>query len=184
MHKKKIGVIVGSLRRNSYSKAIAQAFSKLMPEDFSMEVVDIGDLPIFNQDYDDDDNTPQSYTAFREKIGGMDGFLFVTPEYNRSYPAVIKNALDVASRPYGENKWNSKPAAIISVSPGRLGAFGANHHLRQVMAFLNIYVMQQPEAYIGNVGEVVDENGNIKDDKTIGYLKSIAKAFADWLNRF
>lgn len=114
----------------------------------------------------------------------MDGFLFVTPEYNRSMPAVLKNALDVASRPYGSNLWGGKPGAIISVSPGKPGAFGANHHLRQCMTFLNVYMMQQPEAYLGNVDGFFDENGAVKDAGTDQFLQSLADAFADWTGRF
>lgn len=183
MEKKRIGVIVGSLRKNSYSKAIAKTVSEQMPEDFIMEMVEIGGLPLFNQDYEDEDNTPADYTAFREKIHSLDGFLFVTPEYNRSFPAVIKNALDVASRPYGQNVWNGKPGAIISVSPGQLSAFGANHHLRQVMVVLNIIVMPQPEAYIGNVHLTLDSSGNVEDENTRRFLGSIANAFANWVRR-
>lgn len=180
----KIGVIVGSLRRDSFSKAIAKNVASLMPEDFQAEMIEIGNLPIFNQDFDDDGETPESYKEFRQKIKEMDGFLFVTPEYNRSFPAVIKNALDVASRPYGQNVWGGKPGAIVSVSPGKLSAFGANHHLRQVLTFLNVYTMQQPEAYIGNVDTMLNPDGSVKEEGTVKFLQSIADAFADWVKRF
>jgi len=182
--KKSIGIIVGSLRRDSFSKAIARNILNLLPDDFHGEMIEIGHLPLFNQDYDDDGNTPDSYILFRQKIKEMDGFLFVTPEYNRSYPAVIKNALDIASRPYGQNAWNEKPGAIVSVSPGRLSAFGANHHLRQVMVFLNIYMMQQPEAYIGNVDAMLGKDGVVNDDKSQQFLQSIVDAFGIWVKRF
>lgn len=181
---KKIGVIVGSLRKQSYSKMIAKIISDQMPDDLVMDTIDIGNLALYNQDYDDYGNGPQEYTAFREKVSNCDGFLFVTPEYNRSFPAVIKNALDVASRPYGQNMWSGKPGAIISVSPGNLSAFGANHHLRQTMVFLNVFIMQQPEAYIGNVNSILDSDGNINDDNTSKFLNNIATACADWLRKY
>lgn len=179
-----IGIIVGSLRKDSYCKAIARVITSLMPEEFNMEMIEIGDLPLFNQDYEDNGDTPETYTAFRQKIKEMDGFLFVTPEYNRSYPAAIKNALDVASRPYGQSCWSGKPGAIISVSPSKLSAFGANHHLRQVMVFLNILMMQQPEAYIGNVDSIFDSEGNVKDESTMNFLQSLAEATASWVKQF
>lgn len=180
MNTKTIGVIVGSLRRDSFSKQTAEAIAELMPDDFRMETLAIGDLPLYNQDFDDDGNPPDTYTAFRRKVQAMDGFLFVTPEYNRSLPAVIKNALDVASRPYGQNMWSGKPAAIASVSPGKLGAFGANHHLRQSMVFLNVCMMQQPEAYIGNVDAMFDAAGK-PNDAARAFLTDFATAFADWV---
>lgn len=181
MQIKKIGVIVGSLRKNSYSRAIAKAICEQMPESIATETVEIGDLPLYNQDYDDQANVPETYQAFREHIKRLDGFLFVTPEYNRSFPAVIKNALDVASRPYGYNLWDAKPGAIISVSPGKLSAFGANHHLRQVMVCLNVYMMQQPEAYIGNVASMLDQDGHVKEPAAREFLAGIATAFAHWV---
>lgn len=180
---KSIGILVGSLRRDSYTKAIANIFSTLFGDDFRVETVEIGHLPMFNQDFDDDGNTPESYTEFRNKIKELDGFMFFTPEYNRSIPAVIKNALDIASRPYGQNVWNDKPGAIISVSPGKLSAFGANHHLRQVMCFLNVHLMSQPEVYLGNVDTMLDDKGQLVDEGTMKFFESIVKAFEDWVTR-
>lgn len=113
----------------------------------------------------------------------IDAVLFVTPEYNRSVPAVLKNALDVGSRPYGASVWNGKPAAIISQSPGRLSGFGANHHLRQPLVFLNMPILQQPEAYIGNVADLLDENGTIKDERTVKFLQSFVDAFVDLIKK-
>lgn len=110
-----------------------------------------------------------------------DGFLFITPEYNRSVPAVLKNALDVGSRPYGKSVWDGKPGAVISVSPGAFGGFGANHQIRQTLVFLNVPTMQQPEAYIGNIAKLMDDSGNIKDESILEYLKSIMESFETWV---
>jgi chromate reductase len=159
----KLGIIVGSLRRGSYSRQIAENVAKLLPGSVTAEFVSI-DLAMFNQDYDDDGATPESWTAFRSKIKEYDAFLFVTPEYNRGLPPVLKNALDIGSRPYGKNAWAGKKAAIISISPGSIGGFGANHSLRQVCVFLDIAVLQQPEMYIGSVANMLGENGEVGDE--------------------
>ena len=142
---RKIGVLVGSLRKESYSKKVAQALHDLAPESLALENVEIGQLELYNQDFDDEGKTPQSWQVFRNKMKRYDGFIFVTPEYNRSIPAVIKNAIDIGSRPYGQNVFDSKPGAVVSVSPSPIGGFGANHALRQLMVFLNLPMMQQPE---------------------------------------
>ena len=178
----KIGVIVGSLRKNSFSSQVAKNAVELLPEGYEAEIVEIGHLPFFNQDWEGDFGTPAEVTEFRHKIKELDAVLFVTPEYNRSIPAVLKNALDVGSRPYGESVWNGKPAAIISQSPGTIAGFGANHHLRQVLAFLNMPVVQQPEAYIGSVHELLDENGKLKDD-TRNFLQSFIDTFVDLIKK-
>ena len=178
----KICVFVGSLRRGSFSRSIARAAVSLAPADLSLHFVEIGDLPLYNSDFDDDGNPPESYVRFRKEVLELDGFLFVTPEYNRSVPAVLKNALDVGSRPYGHNTWDGKPGAIISVSPGSLGAFGANHHLRQPMVFLNVLLLQQPEAYIGKVASLLNGNGELIDESTRSYLKEYMEAFSKWVN--
>ena len=180
---KRIGVVVGSLRKDSFSKQIAEELNKLAPSSLILENIEIGQLEMFNQDFDDEGNTPESWQAFREDLKRYDGFLFVTPEYNRSYPAVIKNTLDVASRPYGQNVWSGKPAAVVSVSPGALAAFGANHHLRQVLVFLNVPVMPAPEAYLGNVMDLFDDNGQLVED-TKEFLESFMKSFEEWVDRF
>lgn len=179
-----IGVFVGSLRRDSFCKKVADTFQSLMPDKYEMKFIDISKLQMYNQDYDDDGNTPMEWEAFRKEVKELDGFLFVTPEYNRSIPPVLKNALDIASRPYGQNVWSGKPGAIFSVSPGNIGGFGANHHLRQVLSFLNIYTMQQPEVYLSNIMNSLDEQGNISNESTIKFLKDIANAFAAWLDKF
>lgn len=181
MSSKNIGIFVGSLRRDSFSRSIAKAAASLAPSELSVKFIEIGDLPLYNSDFDDDDNPPEAWVRFRKEVNGLDGFLFVTPEYNRSVPAVLKNALDVGSRPYGHNAWGGKPGAIISVSPGNLGAFGANHHLRQPMVFLNVLLLQQPEAYIGNVASLLNENGELINEQTRSFLKDYMAAFTKWV---
>ena len=181
---KKIGFLVGSLREEAYSKKVALAFAELFPDGYETALVEIGHLPLYNQDFDDVAGMlPEAYTPFREEIKGYDAFVLVTPEYNRSYPAALKNALDVGSRPYGANLWDGKPVAVISQSPGALGAFGANHHLRQVLVFLNMVPLQQPEAYIGNVADLLDDDGKLKKDDTRKFLRDFMDAFADWIEK-
>lgn len=181
MSQKKIGVFVGSMRKESYNRKIAKEISQMMPEDFEMKMIELGDLSIYNQDLDDNGNPPQEWKKFRDQCKELDGFLFVTPEYNRSVPALLKNALDVGSRPYGQSVWDGKPGAIVSVSTGKISGFGANHHLRQTMVFLNVPVLQQPEAYVGNVDTLLDSQGKIKDEGTQKFLQTFADAFVQWI---
>ena len=183
MEKKTIGIIVGSLRRESYNKKVALYLSGLLEEEFEVIFPDIGSLVMYNQDLDNDDELPPEWKSFREIIKSLDAVLFVTPEYNRSMPPVLKNALDIASRPPSENAWNAKPGAIVSVAPGKIGGFGANHHLRQSASCLNIYMMQDPEAYIGGIGDLLDENG-IPNESTQGFLRKIAESFSNWVGIF
>jgi chromate reductase len=150
-----VAVFVGSLRKDSINRKVANALRELAPSNLKLEIVEIGQLSIYNQD--DDPNPPAPWTAFRERVKAADAVLFVTPEYNRSVPAALKNALDVGSRPYGHSVWNRKPGAVVSASPSAIGAFGANHHLRQSLVFLNVPAMQQPEAYIGHADKLFDE---------------------------
>lgn len=180
----KIGIIAGSLRKGSFSKKIAAKASTLFPVGYEVEIIEIGNLPLYNEDYDSENNTPEEYTKFRNKMKEVKAVLFVTPEYNRSMPPVLKNALDVGSRPYGESVWDGKPAAIISQSPGRLSGFGANHHLRQVLVFLNMPVVQQPETYIGIEEDSFDENGNLIDDRIISSIQSLVDAFVELIKRY
>ena len=180
----KIGILVGSLRKESLSRKLAASVKQFFPEGYQAEFIEIGKLPLYNQDLDDEKNVPEEYTVFRNKIKEMDGILFVTPEYNRSIPAVLKNALDVASRPYGDSAWNGKPAAIISQSPGGLGGFGANHHLRQVLTCLNMPIVQQPEVYLGNIQNVMDDHGNLKNEGTAKFLQSLIDTFVDLIRRY
>lgn len=177
----KIGVVIGSIRKNSFSQQLARNIVNLLPAGYEAEFVEIANLPLYNQDYDE--NSPEVYTSFRETVKALDAVLFVTPEHNRSVPAALKNALDVGSRPYGANVWNGKPALIVSQSPGNLSGFGANHHLRQVLAFLNMPVVQQPEVYIGSVHELLDANGKITNQDTIGLLQSAVDAFVSLIQK-
>ncbi|MES1045698.1 NAD(P)H-dependent oxidoreductase [Heyndrickxia oleronia] len=179
----KVGILVGSLRKESFSKKLAANVATLFPNGYETEFVEIGDLALYNQDFDDENNAPPEYTTFRNKMKEIEAVLFVTPEYNRSIPAVLKNALDVGSRPYGASVWNNKPAAIISQSPGKLSGFGANHHLRQPLVFLNMPILQQPEAYIGNVADILDGDGKIKDEGTVKFLQSFVDAFVDLIKK-
>ncbi|SRR5690606_170833 len=176
----KIGVIVGSLRKESYNLKTAKALTQLASDSLSFEILDIGNLPMFNEDLEG--NPPQEWVTFREKITTVDGYLFLTPEYNRSVPAVLKNAIDVGSRPYGQNSWNGKPAAIASVSIGPISGFGANHHLRQSLVFVNVATMAQPEAYIGNATTLFDDEGNLTNESTKEFLRSFMEAFENWIS--
>ena len=180
MQKRKVAVLVGSLRKGSYNRMTAKALAELAPASLDLEIVEIGDLPLYNED-DDRGNPPPAWKAFRDRIKSSDAVLFVTPEYNRSVPAALKNAVDVGSRPYGHSAWNGKPGAVISVSPGAIGGFGANHHLRQSFVFLNVPLMQQPEAYIGGAADLFDQNGTLKSDATRAFLKKFVDAFAAWI---
>jgi len=177
----KIAILVGSLRKESFNRKIAKALIELAPENLSLEIIEIGNLALYNEDLEQE--LPIEWQQVRTAIKAVDGVLFVTPEYNRSVPAVLKNAVDVGSRPYGKNNWDSKPGAIISVTPGLLGAFGANHHLRQALVFVNIPVMAQPEAYISQVGNLLDENGKLTSDSTRDFLVKFLNAYAVWVER-
>ena len=179
----KIAVIVGSLRKDSFSRKLAKALMPLAPAGLELEEVAIGQLAMYNQDFDDEGTPPKEWAAFRETMKEYTGVLFVTPEYNRSVPAVLKNALDVGSRPYGQSIWNGKAGAIVSVSPGGLSAFGANHHLRQSLVFLNVLTMQQPEAYIGNAANLFDADGALGNAETREFLHKFMLAFAEWVKK-
>lgn len=176
-----IAVCVGSLRQASLNKKTAHALMSLAPESLRLDILDIGTLGLYNEDLEK--TQPPEWTAFRKKVKESDGVLFVTPEYNRSIPSVLKNAVDVGSRPYGQSAWERKPAAIVSVSPGAIGAFGANHHLRQALVFLNMPAMQQPEAYIGNAGQLFDDNDQLINESTKDFLTEFMNAFAAWVDK-
>lgn len=178
---KLIGIISGSLRKNSFSGSIAEYVKSHAPEGFEFRIIDISGLPLYDQDYDGAD--PNEYTLFRNEIKALDGVLFITPEHNRSIPAALKNALDVGSRPYGQNVWNGKPGAIISQSPGGIGGFGANHHLRQILAFLNVLTLAQPEAYIGSYHTLIDESGALSNTGTKEFIDSFLGAFTSWVEK-
>jgi len=152
---------------------------KLSPDSLNLEIVEIGGLPLYNQDLED--NPPAAWIEFRERLQKFDGVLFVTPEYNRSVPGGLKNAIDVGSRPYGKSAWAGKPGAVVSVSPGAIGGFGANHHLRQSLVFLNVPAMPQPEAYIGKAGDLFDEQGDLSSEPTREFAAKFMNAFAAWV---
>ncbi len=179
---RKVAVVVGSLRKESLNRKAAQALARLAPEGIKLDVIEIGDLPLYDEDAEAA-GAPASWTRFREQIRASDAVLFVTPEYNRSVPGALKNAIDVGSRPYGASVFAGRPAAVMSLSPGAIGGFGANHHLRQSLVFLDMPVLQQPEAYIGGAGSLFDDNGELKDAGTQKFFKAFIDAFAQWIER-
>ena len=179
---KKIGVLIGSLRRNSYTKKVAEDFINRLPEGYEAVVLKIDDLPFYNEELEDEGSVPEEWTRFREQMKEVSGIYFFTPEYNRSIPAVIKNALDVGSRPFGQNIWDNKPALVVSVSPGAIGGFGANHHLRQSLTVLNVPILQQPEAYIGNVKQLIEKEGAFTD-ATQKFFDIITKSYINFYEK-
>lgn len=179
-----IAVLVGSLRKDSLNRKMALAASTLAPTSLHMEIVEIGALPHYNADLEEEEATPPTaWLTFREQLRSAQGVLFVTPEFNRSVPGALKNAIDVGSRPYGQSAWAGKPCGIISVSPGALGAFGANHHLRQPLVCLDMPTMQQPEAYIGNALNLFDAKGTLTNPATCDFLTKYMQSFAQWVAR-
>lgn len=176
-----IAIVVGSLRKGSINRKIARSMCAIRGDNLNCSMIEIGDLPLFNQDLEG--SPPPQWVRFREEIAKADGVLFVTPEYNRGLPGVLKNAIDVGSRPYGQSVWNAKPAAIISASPGGIGGFGANHQLRQACVFLNMPVMLHPEAYLGQVTEgSFDADNCLKEGPLKELVVKLAHAFADWID--
>lgn len=176
-----IAVLIGSLRAGSLNRMAAKALATLAPDRLRLDIVEIGHLPLYNQDFDAD--PPQSWAEFRDRIRSADGVLFVTPEYNRSVPPALKNAIDIGSRPYGASAWGGKPAGVVSVSPGAIGGFGANHHLRQSLVFLDMPVLQQPEAYYGHAGDYFDDNGELKNEATRKVMQRFILAYAGWVEK-
>ena len=176
---RKVAVLVGSLRKESFNRKMAKALIAMAPPPLKLEIVEIGQLPLFNQDFEA--SPPPEVTAFKQRIQESDAVLFVTPEYNRSVPGVLKNALDVGSRPYGKSAWNGKPAAVVSVSPGAIGGFGANHALRQSFVFLNMPALQQPEAYIGNSAQLFNDKGELTNESIRDFMGKFLQAFAQWI---
>ncbi len=178
---KKIAVLVGSLRKESFNRKVALQAMELASKNLELELVEIGDLVHYNEDLDKS-GPPKPWVDFRKKIKEADGYLFFTPEYNRAVPSALKNALDVGSRPPGKNAWAGKPGAVVSVSVSALGAFGANHVLRQSMVFLDVYMMQQPEAYIGKASELFEKDGSLVEG-TKKFLKTFMEAYEKWVLR-
>jgi chromate reductase len=174
-----VAIIVCSLRKASFNRKVAHALIELAPAELKLEIVEIGQLPLYNQDTDE--APPAVFTEFRNRIKAADALLFVTPEYNRSVPGVLKNALDVGSRPYGHNAWNGKPGAVVSASIGGIAGFGANHHLRQSLVFLNVPTLAQPEVYLGGVDKLLDASGKLTDEGTRKFLQGFTQTFATWV---
>ena len=177
-----VAVLVGSLRRDSLNRKLAHALAELAPPTLSLNIVEIGHLPFFNTD--EEGTPPAAWSEFRTRIAAADAVLFVTPEYNRSVPAAMKNALDVGSRPSGRSVWNGKPGGVVTAAAGQAGGFGANHHLRQSLTYLNVPTLQQPEAYLGGVDKLFDGEGRLVGDATRAFLERYMSAFAEWVKRF
>ena len=176
----RIAVVVGSLRKDSFNKKLALALEKLFPADFSFTHVRIDDLPPYNQD--DDGNPSPQVTRLKGEITAAKGLLFVTPEYNRSIPGVLKNAIDHASRPYGKSVWNGKPAGVLGASGGPIGTALAQQHLRNILAYLNVPTLGQPEAFIQNKEGLYDAAGNI-GEASLAFLQGWVNAYVDWVKK-
>ena len=181
MPQRNVAVLVGSLRKASFNRKMALALEKLAPETLKLSIVEIGALALYDEDLEAE--PPPAWLEFRAAVRGADAVLFVTPEYNRSVPGGLKNAIDVGSRPYGQSVWSKKPCAVVSVSPGAIGGFGANHHLRQSLVFLDMPVLQQPEAYIGGAATLFAEDGGIASDGTRKFLTGLMNSFAALIER-
>ena len=181
MARHKIAIIVGSLREGSINRKVARSICSLRNDNLDCSMIEIGDLPLYNQDLDS--NPPEQWVRFREQVGAADGVLFCSPEYNRGIPGVLKNAIDVGSRPYGQSVFDKKPGAIVTASPGSIGGFGSNHQIRQAAVFLNMPIMQQPEAYLGHVSdESFGEDGCLKEGPLKEIITGLAHAFHDWVD--
>ena len=177
-----VAVFVGSLRKDSGTRKVAEAIAALAPKTLTFKFVEIGDLPHYDQDLDTD-TPPETWTRFRQEVGAADAVLFATPEYNRSFPGVIKTAIDVGSRPWGKAVWTEKPAVIVSTSAGALGGFGANHALRQAISYFNMPLLGQPEVYVGSVLSLFDDAGELTSEATAEHLRSVGQAFAAHIER-
>lgn len=176
-----IAVVVGSLRRESFNRHLAQAVISLAPADFTFEFIDIGSLPLYSQDYDAD--YPEAGKQLKQRIEAADGLLFVTPEYNRSIPGVLKNALDWGSRPWGTNSWGNKPGAVIGTSVGATGTALAQQHLRNVLAYLDVATLGQPEVFIKHDVSAINEKGEIVSDGTRKFLQTFVDRYVAWVKR-
>jgi len=177
----KIAVVVGSLRKDSFNRKLALALAALAPQDFSFESLEIGNLPLYNQD--DDASPAESVKRLKTQISGSQGLLFVTPEYNRSMPGVLKNAIDHASRPYGQSAWAGKPAGVIGVSVGAVGTALAQQHLRNVLAYLDVPTLGQPEAFIHNKEGLFDERGQIGAPDSRKFLQAWIDKYVAFVRR-
>jgi chromate reductase len=173
--------IAGSLRRQSYNRALLRAATQITPEDATIEIFEIDGIPPFNED--DEQNPPDKVVDLKRRIRESDAVLFVTPEYNYSIPGVLKNAIDWASRPYGDSAWSGKPAAIMGTSTGRIGTARSQYHLRQLMVFLNMFPLYQPEVMVGGADERFDTVGNLTDEQTREYVYRLVQSLVDWTRR-
>lgn len=171
----------GSLRKGSYNKAVLRAAVELAPKDARLEIFDLEGVPPFNQDLEG--SMPEIVKEFKRKIRLADAVLFVTPEHNYSIPGVLKNAIDWASRPYGDNSFENKPAAIISASPGMFGAARAQYHLRQVLVFLNMHPINRPEVFVTLANKKFDDRGNLTDQHTREFIAQLLQTLVDWTRK-
>ena len=178
---RKVAVLVGSLRRGSFTRRLGETLRAMQPAGLDLEIVEIRDLPLYDQD--GEESPPQPWLDFRAHVRAADAVLFLTPEYNRSIPGCLKNAIDVGSRPYGKSVWSGKPCAVASTSPGAIGGFGANHHLRQCLVFLDMPVLQQPEMYLGAIDKLVEAGGKVAGDSGKQLLSKFLDTFARWIER-
>ena len=179
-----VAMVVGSLRKGSYTRMVANALAEMAPKSLHLDHVEIGDLPLYNQDLDTENRPPEQWKRFRDRLRGDSAVLFLTPEYNRSIPGVLKNAIDVGSRPYGSSVWQFKPAGVVSCSPGAVGGFGANHHLRQSLVFLDMPCLQQPEMYLNQIHKAFDDKGKLVDDKVRELLTKFVTTFEKWVDKY
>lgn len=181
MSTKQIAVLVGSLRKDSLTRKLATTLAELAPDTLSFTFIEIGDLPLYNEDLETD-TPPESWTRLREAVRGTDGILIVSPEYNRGVPGALKNAIDVGSRPWGKAVWSGKPAAVVTASPGALGGYGVNHHIRQTLNVFGMPVLPT-EVYVSGLGQLFGEDGKLAKDDTAKFLTGVMKGFADWVSR-
>jgi len=178
-----VGFIVGSLRKGAYTRMLSRAILEIAPSSFNLGEIGIGEMPLYNQDLETD-TPPPAWTTFRNQLKSSDAILFITPEYNRGMPGGVKNAIDVGSRPAKQSAWRGKPAAVISLTPGRLGAMGAHQQLRLTLSVLGVPVMPAPEIYLAEAGTLFDSNGKLVSEDTSKLLTSMLKDFETWIGRF
>lgn len=181
--KRDVGLIVGSLRKGAYSSLMAKAVKELAPPSLSFTDIPIGELPLYNQDLETD-SPPAAWTRFREQVKRTDAVLFVTPEYNRGMPGALKNAIDVGSRPWGQSVWKGRPTAVISVTPGALGAMAAHQQLRVTLSVLESPTLPGPEVYIPGAAGLFDEEGKLKNEDTKKILTTLLQGLETWIARF
>lgn len=181
MEKKKVAVIVGSIRKESFNRKVAEEFIRLAPQSLELKIVEIKELSFFSEDIEND--PPQEWIRFKEEISASDAILFVAPEYNRTISGVLKNAMEIGARPPKQNSWKGKPGAVATVTPGAIGGLGANKTIREAAVSLNIPVMQQPEAYIGQIKDKMLEDGKTVNEKTEKFLQDFLTAFEKWIQQ-